>query len=259
MSYGCVFEGCIGLPLLRYTRHVVRCHPIQGQPKVWKMHFCRYGPFEFDLGHSRPGPKKTGRGKIPCENTTAFLGANFHRFTYCFAIWLIRGFRRYGWKLFAAYPDLFSRCFHLGMDLWKSHCTSWICCSVSTESLLLGSKRSCIYCIFFYCLFIFLFTDTHIYIYYAYIGSDLGGQTVGPLLTFASSFEWWFVSYTLSQEVSSKVVWKKEPKEFFYDLLVDKEILPAETLAQMQETFFRVEKVALFDGLLTCFCTTNMN
>ena len=36
-------------------------------------------------------------------------------------------------------------------------------------------------------------------------------------------------------------------KEFFYDLLVEKEILPAETLAQMQEFFFlgvRVEKVA---------------
>lgn len=59
----------------------------------------------------------------------------FSSFHICFAIWLIRGFRRYGWKLFAAYPDLFSRCFHLGMDLWKSYCTCWICCSVSTEKL----------------------------------------------------------------------------------------------------------------------------
>ena len=37
---------------------------------------------------------------------------------------------------------------------------------------------------------------------------------------------------------------KKPAQGIFYDLLVDKEILPAETLAQMQETFFRVERVA---------------
>lgn len=49
----------IGLPHCAYTRHVdFRCHPTQGQPKVWKMHFCRHGPFEFVLGHSRPCQKQ---------------------------------------------------------------------------------------------------------------------------------------------------------------------------------------------------------
>lgn len=69
------FWGLHRSPSFAYTSHVdFRCHPIQGQPKVWKMHFCRYGPFEFDPGHSRLGsPKKTGCAKIPCENTTAFL------------------------------------------------------------------------------------------------------------------------------------------------------------------------------------------
>lgn len=206
----------------------------------------------------------------------------FSSFHICFAIWLIRGFRRYGWKLFAAYPDLFSRCFHLGMDLWKSYCTCWICCSVSTEKLFttlypVTYPLKChpkgfftkdpvyiyIYIDILHILYFFhLFTDIRILIYiyiYAYIESDLGGQTVGPLLTVASSLEGWFVSYTLSHEVSSKVVWKNQPKEFFYDLLVDKEILPAETLAQMQETFFRVKKSCIFDGQLRCFCTTKMN
>ena len=243
------------------------------------MHFCRYGPFEFDPGHSRfLAPKKTGCAKIPCHVKTPRPFRNIFIVSHMFChmvdpgVSQVRleafcGVSRSILKMLPSWDGLVEILLHL-LDLLQ--CLNWeavyypiprnIPLKMPSKGILY--KRSCIYIDILHILYFFhLFTDIRIliYIYICIYWSDLGGQTVGPLLTVASSLEGWFVSYTLSHEVSSKVVWKNQPKEFFYDLLVDKEILPAETLAQMQETFFRVKTSCIFDGQLRCFCTTKMN